>query len=227
MARQLRSQGEEVGPVLLFDSFVANNPNVRDLEICLQSSLRHRVAFHWSRASRLGLTKGLGYVFYRIRNNIMSEIIHVIRRTAQMSRAVLSKLKEKTKRITTTEAKVSLEVKQCRVMEKFIGKTFWLLSRYRPGVYEGRIILFKAAQADYDAELFWTGLAQGGMIVHKLPGVHMEMMEEPEVINTSLLVRECLDHGKVSTKGRLRGRNFCLSTDKSAQRLLKHAQSQS
>ena len=38
--------------------------------------------------------------------------------------------------------------------------------------------------------MLWSGLAQGGMVVHEMPGDHLDMMEEPGVITTAALVEE-------------------------------------
>ncbi len=48
------------------------------------------------------------------------------------------------------------------------------------------------------SELSWTGLAQGGMVVHQIPGAHLEILEEPRVITTAALVREYLERAESS-----------------------------
>ena len=59
--------------------------------------------------------------------------------------------------------------------------------RYRPGPFEGRILLFRAEQqppADLfepDPELGWSGLATAGITIHDVPGYHGLHIREPRV----------------------------------------------
>ena len=67
-----------------------------------------------------------------------------------------------------------------------------LLARYRPGNFDGRLVLFRAAN-DYDPRPMWAGRIDGGVQTHDMPGGHLDMLEEPIVSTTAALLREHLE----------------------------------
>jgi aspartate racemase len=199
MARQLQSRGEDVvGPVLLFDSFVMNNP--RDVDWFPPWSTNHldylkrRFALHLDRAVQLGLVGAVRYLSEKFWRLARSEITWAIRAVSDglrtLSSKALGKLGSSASRAQETAA--PHEAYQRSLTEEGILKSATrLLWRYIPGQYGGSIALFKCAGV-YDAEPSWTGLARGGMSVHKMPGTHLDMMEEPAVIETAAIVSEYL-----------------------------------
>ena len=55
------------------------------------------------------------------------------------------------------------------------------LGRYDPGPYPGRIELFRASDSvARKPDPGWTGLAQGGLAVHEIPGDHFSIVRSPE-----------------------------------------------
>jgi thioesterase domain-containing protein len=206
MAQQLRSQGETVhGPVLLFDAFVRNNPHVRKEEevTILQragilppdthwAALRRRIGHQLHHATRLELVKAAWYVLGQILRNAPSEARLAVRAVKRKLRACIAKLADNTgPTAIDPNSEDALELLQRRYMEEFMLASDRLLAEYVPRVYQGSIVLLKAMDST-DPERLWTGLANGGMVVHELRGVHLDMMEEPAVGTTAGLIGEIL-----------------------------------
>jgi len=62
-----------------------------------------------------------------------------------------------------------------------------LIARYRPGDYDGRATLFRAA-TDEDPVPLWNGLVRGGLDAHDTPGGHLEMLDEPTVATVAEII---------------------------------------
>jgi thioesterase domain-containing protein len=198
MARQLRARGEEVGPVLLFDSFVRNNPHSRYFEGLAPNEairpLRYRIATHLRRASRLGPGRAALYVLSKAFGNLPSEIAISAGAMHGKVRAAASDVAfELKRRVAKLRGRpLPIEVMQRRLLDGFLDKSRRLQFTYSPGDFDGSIVLFRAADSE-DPEPLWRGLARGGMTVHTVPGSHMAIMEEPHVATTAALVREYLE----------------------------------
>jgi thioesterase domain-containing protein len=191
MARQLRSQGETVqGPVLLFDAFVRNNPRVRrEEEVAILQrvgilppdthwvAFRRRIVHQLDQVTQLGLMKAAWIAFKAVTRKLRGRIAKLADKTGPGAAAPTSE--------------DALELLQRRYMEEFLQASDRLLGKYVPGVYQGSVVLFKAMNSA-DPERLWTGLAHDGMVVHELPGVHLDMMEEPAVGKTAALIGEIL-----------------------------------
>jgi aspartate racemase len=193
MARQLCALGEEAGPVLLFDAFVLNNPYGPPVKLDHrgheEASFWQRIAIHLNHAARLEPAQATRYLSRKTIGVARSQIAGLgstIRGHLRAAAAELDWIGSKARGIPP-------EALQRHAMEDFLESSLHLLCRYTPDVYEGRIVLFKAADMEPDAEPFWTGLAQGGMPVHRMPGGHLDMLEEPAVTDTAALVRQYLD----------------------------------
>jgi amino acid adenylation domain-containing protein len=81
---------------------------------------------------------------------------------------------------------------------------------YLPGLYDGRLILFRASEqpaGNDDLRLGWGGLATGGEELHEVPGDHFTILTEPSVEIlakqlTASLERETPDAGgKLNAQG--------------------------
>jgi acyl transferase domain-containing protein/thioesterase domain-containing protein len=202
MAQQLRSHGEGIaGPVLLFDAFVMNNPCIpeeevtalRDAGILPSGTLCERINKHLAHASQIGVVKGVQHISGKIVHKASWEMARANRRVTRRLQAFSSQLMGKfgPKALLPDGTPDGAELIQRRIMAEFLKTSSRLLSKYVPSVYEGSIALFKASES-IDPERLWAGLARGGLAVHQMPGVHLDMMEEPAVIATAALVREYL-----------------------------------
>lgn len=205
MARQLRSHGDKVfGPVLLFDSFMHNNPRIRREEevAILQrvgvlaadtywTALRRRIKNQLTGASQLGLMKAAWIISGNILRNAPSKTAVVIRKATRKLRAFPARLAGKFGRkdaaIPGTQDAVELMIR--RLVDEFWPASGRLQAKYVPTVYQGSLVLFKAREFA-DPEPLWTGLAQGGMVVHEMSGSHLGMLNEPAVTTTAALVNE-------------------------------------
>lgn len=68
---------------------------------------------------------------------------------------------------------------------------------YQPGPYPGRIIVLRARTQPLlrprdDASLGWARLAQGGVVVRRIPGNHLTLMRAPHVATLGAVLRDCL-----------------------------------
>jgi amino acid adenylation domain-containing protein len=198
MARQLRAQGESVGPVLLFDSYIHNNPYRRQDAVSPFESetapLRRRLHSHLDRVARLGLRGGIAYGLSKLWHSGPGEVRSQIGALRRGLRSGAARLADQTAWAASClrGTPAPLELIQRRMMGGFLEVTRRLLLGYTPEVGEGRLVLFVAAEGD-DPEPLWQGLAQDGLIVHRLPGVHLEMMEEPVVVQVAALIERYLE----------------------------------
>ena len=196
IAQRLQLQGEKVKPLLLFDSYIANNPRIRDIAVNPFGSLRYRIGCHLSKASKLGPGKAVMYMSRKIMRNIPLKIGNTLLATKRLLRTGGSKIPSKSGWLPWQKDCVPIEEKHRRMMECYLEVPKRLLPRYKPSTYEDSVILFYSEQQSYDAELLWTGLAKGGLILHKMSCNHLGMVGEPEVLNTAALVREYLEQAE-------------------------------
>jgi thioesterase domain-containing protein len=84
------------------------------------------------------------------------------------------------------------------------------LAAYRPGVYPGRILLFRAATqplfCSHDPIMGWGALAADGVEVREVPGNHLEMMRDPQVRILARELQACLDRDGDGLKPLAQGR---------------------
>jgi thioesterase domain-containing protein len=195
MARQLRAQGEEIaGPLLLFDSFVRDPEGGDSFDLGGAGYAVNRAILHLQRSSRLGRIQAVRYVLCKAFGNLrtvaalLPAMFQRVSRKLQLSDAVIT-----SNRLIGTWLgnPALLEEAEMKTMTRFLDATFGLLMRYRPVAFEGKIALFKAASG-LSPEPGWVGLAREGIVVHEMQGVHLDMMEEPAVIETAALVARYL-----------------------------------
>ncbi|MEO5922625.1 MAG: amino acid adenylation domain-containing protein [Bryobacteraceae bacterium] len=194
MARQLRAKGETISsPILLFDSFPElpgqNLPTASILAAALSRTLAQVDATHdrettptIQHVARLATSNPS--VGWRLTSNTIREVVGRLRTTP-----VARNLYWQVQRFRVRHA--SLETKQLKTMEHFLENTLRLLRRYSPVPYPGSAILFKAAVGD-DPEPLWRPLFTDGVQTHTMPGKHLDMMEEPAVIEMATAVRQHL-----------------------------------
>jgi thioesterase domain-containing protein/acyl carrier protein len=201
MARQLvRDHGDEiVGPVLLFDSQIFQNryaereyhvPRVESQE------LEHRLSYHRKKLSEQRFSEQFEYLI-RIAWNNRSDIWKVI---PAVTRIAAKSIVDCSRRLRIHRA---FKIERCQANEERsealqqrfaagLDAAERLLSCYVPDPYQGSLALFKDSTVGADIEKMWAGLGLGRFTVHQMPGVHLDMMEEPAVINTAALVNEHL-----------------------------------
>ena len=196
MARQLQAHGEAIaGPLLLFDSFVRDSEAVDAFDLQGAGYAVNRALLHLQRSSRLGPIEAVGFVLRKTRKNLgttaalLPALLMRAWRKLKLSDAVITSNRS----IATWFNKPALlEKAQLLTMERIMDATLRLLVTYLPVEFDGKIVLFKAANGPRP-ETGWAGLAREGIVVHEMLGVHLDMMEEPAVIETAALVTRYLD----------------------------------
>jgi thioesterase domain-containing protein len=68
----------------------------------------------------------------------------------------------------------------------------YILQKYRPQLYPGRITLFRSEDAEADP-LSWTPFSAAPVEVHTIPGDHILMLVEPYVQSLAAQLQQCLD----------------------------------
>ncbi len=78
---------------------------------------------------------------------------------------------------------------------------FQALSRYNPGVYRGKVVLFRTRSQSASKTLFgaldpaygWSQLARDGVEVRTIPGAHRNIHQMPHVSSLAMELANCLD----------------------------------
>ncbi len=202
MAQQLQSQGEKMaGPVLLFDTFIMNNPQIsREEESAIfqkagierPETLGDIIARHLRRTAQFGLINGMRYAFGKIWRHAPWFMAATTKQMILSLRSFFSKLNCKLRWKTKKSggASSTIELTTQIIGEEFANTSARLCWRYKPRTFEGSVVLFRSSEND--PEPLWAGLAREKMVVHLMPGDHLDMMEEPAVTITASLVRETL-----------------------------------
>lgn len=194
MARQLRAQGEKIDSLFLFSPHVRNNPHAdRDGALANPANRRwrHRIGTHLVRLSQLETGAAVKYVIRKI----VGHLSHPWRRRQTCRRLLRLKVDEIRRGIdwrwcVLWRRAISAEL----INDRFMKASHALVSQYRPGDFDGRAILFRAA-TDEDPVPLWTGLALDGLEVHDTPGGHLDMLDEPTVGSVADLIRPHLESG--------------------------------
>jgi thioesterase domain-containing protein len=59
--------------------------------------------------------------------------------------------------------------------------------------YAGKVTLFQSIQASQGEHYGWDLLARGGVEIHRIPGTHLSMLEEPNVAGLAKVLKACID----------------------------------
>lgn len=191
MARQLRSSGEQVGAVFLFSAFLWNTAADDGAGVVWVKSgaapLQRRIASQLAHASELPAGAAIRFVSEKVLTNVASEaaagIRHLRRGIGGIATDIADEITRTHERTRGRQVPPALTFR-CAANLRTGNR---LLARYVPRPHDGPIVLFRAA-ADDDPSRGWSRVAQGGMVVHDMPGGHLDMMEEPVVATTANLV---------------------------------------
>ena len=196
MARQLRLQGEEIaGPVLLFDAFILDTEGGSGLEVMGSGYAVNRAMQHFEKAAGLGRAQQARYLAGKFVRNIptgfalLGGVFRSLWHKVQKSDLSIDLMRTIAMRLKSTSM---LEKVQQYVGERILDASIAMLLRYRPPVFTGPLVLLKAEKGD-DPEPAWRRLAGGGLDVHSMSGVHLDMMEEPAVARTAAIVSAQLE----------------------------------
>jgi aspartate racemase len=180
MAQQLRSQGEKVGLLALFDTEAPG---------ALKELPRtERVSRHLKNLVQKGPTYALEKVGRRI-DSSQKELVSII---SKKYGKVDQGSKPSLQRYFTEVA--TLDIRQ-QIREQ-------AASNYVPHPYPGKVVLFRAMdrsgfEAYSDSQWGWGSLAAGGLEVHHVPGDHIGILKEPHVRVLATNLRACLERAQV------------------------------
>ncbi len=181
MARQLHAQGEKVGSLFLLSAFIENGPHAASVPSG-NHSLRHRLRRHLIQLSSMETGAAVKYIAGKVsgachdaRRSLWLTIERLCGDVAWRWRAVWQR-----------------PIPPKLIYDRYLRASRSLIRRYRPGVYDGRAILFRG-MTDRNPVPGWKGLALGGLEVHNMPGGHIEMTFEPTVEALASLIRAHLE----------------------------------
>ncbi len=195
MAQQLLARGEPVGaPILLFDSYVGKlEEDWGDYASRTLSSVAERFG-----ADRIASLPDLLRV---LSTSVIRQPVEVLKLVPLAARSLFrrgrdllrdSRLLRRLRESQPANEPQSAEQAQLETMRVFLEKALQLISQYEPRPYPGSVALLKAA-VGVDPAPLWIPWVTKGLETHVRPGEHLDMMEEPYVQDTALLVRQILE----------------------------------
>ncbi|HEU4432688.1 MAG TPA: thioesterase domain-containing protein, partial [Pyrinomonadaceae bacterium] len=194
MARQLHAQGQKVGLVALFDTYAPGF---------------HRLSFN-AGTLRYQLFRFVQRVHLHLGNLLLLESRGKVKYTREKAVMVGDRMKwtirkaveSRLKKVAHTWARSNGNSESAE-NQKRIDTAIKALREYVPGVYPGRVTLFRASKqpAGYntDRDLGWEKLAAGGVEVHEIPGYHGSIVMEPRVRILAERLQACLFQSQEST----------------------------
>ena len=178
MAQQLLAAGENVGALLLMDSYCPGTPQHLPTRT-LDYGVVEQLDWYLGDLMLLSAREKVKFVMTRMKN-VMTRVGHGARSLA--GRAVPS--------FAPTEAEVE------RVMAHVKSANSQAWQHYKPKRYPRKIVLFWCSEVPTrcyrDRRLAWSEVADGGLEVHAIPGNHMTMVEPPHVETMAQTLRDCL-----------------------------------
>jgi thioesterase domain-containing protein/acyl carrier protein len=178
IAQQLRTQGQEVALLVLFD---AVNPGRLDkLSIIRAMFVKadefcRKIYFHLHSMTRLEFRDLPAYFLERLKN-----VWHTLTRRTWLSRA---------------------SMKFLRPVFRDLPNMHFVARRYRPKPYNGRVILFRrslrAISKYLDAKLGWGSVITGEFDVVEIQGGHGDMFDKPQVQCVAAKLAACLGERRI------------------------------
>jgi len=175
MAQQLVTQYQKVALLVLFDT-VCPTLSVKSLDF-------NSLQIHLRNLSQLEMKEKLAY--------IMMKVKHKIQHYLKWIKPFFQKLAEK------FYLKFKLPMPYALHYSLIVEANKKLASDYALQVYPGKVTLFRASDqaVTYDqfSDLGWSALPVEGLEIHKVPGNHLDMFQEPHVQMLAEKLRACID----------------------------------
>jgi thioesterase domain-containing protein/acyl carrier protein len=178
MAQQLHAAGERVELLALIDTYHRGHERYEAAALGAQSAL-YRLAWKIDlRVARLLLGAGgrdpAGWVISEARRILTRQV-----------RGVTDRMRGRVPADPLTPA-----------VRRVLDANVRAIRGYEPERYPGRAVLFmtlgEPVRAFHDHRLVWSGLAQGGLELHTIPGNHDTVLDEPDVIVLAEKLRACI-----------------------------------
>jgi amino acid adenylation domain-containing protein len=166
IARKLRAMGHRVAMLGMIDCIAPN--------ALAQRPLLERVRMHLAQWRRAGGGARLRYVIDRLRHRLASGKGH---------------------EPLVPEEESGLSAENLRHVQAHMEQA---AEQYKPEPYSGRIVLFRAVQPDWiqftvmDECMGWEPYVRGGMEVHAVPGLHLDVLKDPNVDKMASVLEQCL-----------------------------------
>jgi amino acid adenylation domain-containing protein len=186
MARQLKSQGEEVSLLALMN---CSPPNT-------EYGTPQRHSLRWQFKFLANLTYWFGcFLFswtWRERSEFVRWKMKLIRKKAFGT--VAPSMKEQ---LTMTDVDEMVNLADYSEKQRLVWQTHVrALTRYQPKPYAGKVTLFRtrghALMCSFDENYGWGELAQSGVTMKIMPGGHGNILDEPHVRAVANALQNCL-----------------------------------
>jgi thioesterase domain-containing protein len=184
MARQLRSQGQEIGLLALLDTYPSGYAKLFRNEATIGAAARRaakRTRAHVANLRTLSVKEGAAYLINK-------------------ARFAPRKLKSQVwRRVHSAYEKLGRPLPQTfRDVKEFNSLA---VREYTPQVYDGPVTLFWASadlRTSIDLVEGWRSLAGEGIEVHEIPGSHLDIVKEPHVQRLAEKLSACLERAQRS-----------------------------
>jgi len=178
MAQRLQADGESVGPLLVFDAWLANTGGW----------LVGRSQRHWRNLKELKGWQRILYVGQRGVKGVHWRLTHFYRRVRPHAVRAWSKARGK---------KVPQEI----IDKLFLQSSMSMAASYRPRPFAGRVLLFRSDDYsqvlddiyEHSQTLGWGGLSGCEVEVVSMPGNHLDALTGSTVVEVARIIRERLD----------------------------------
>lgn len=184
MAQQLRSQGQEVELLALFDTWGPGYPKLLPGVSGFQTKLdelKQRVRNHKDKLAASDSKEKTAYIlsgFSRLKRKYYRKINNNFKQTVRKFYSFIKRP------IPKNYIQVKDQIRKA-----------WL--NYVLKSYAGRITLFRAAiqplGAEPDSTLGWKSLAKGGLDIYEIPGAHVSIIAEPHVQILAKQLTQCIE----------------------------------
>lgn len=178
IARQLHAQGQKIAVLAIFDTPAPGYHHVHASESddSKLSQLLGRSFFHVGKLLKLSIKEQLTYLWERIWWHLTEGKLNFFYK--MYLRYITRSLQE------------------LRLLE-ILAANHQARDGYIPQSYPGQLTLFQATERpagfDNEPELGWGQLVTGGVECYPIPGVHTDMMEEPQVKLVAEKLQYCMD----------------------------------
>ena len=158
MAHQLSAAGEIVAPIGMLDARALHYEQAFKREFSAQSLVSRRLSRYHGNTTSLSWRKRLSYTAEKI-------CTRVVRVSAGIAHSL-----------------------RLRTLPSFLKSAYDInyiaINRYKLRPYDGKLILFRAAEQDYDngpRDLGWGEIFTQGVEIHDIPGDHERIFLEPSI----------------------------------------------
>ncbi|MEZ4593225.1 MAG: amino acid adenylation domain-containing protein [Chloroflexota bacterium] len=193
MAQQLRQAGETVAMVAIIDAvnpeFENNPPQTQQPQENWLT--RQKIAFGQQKT----VSDKLAYLYKVVRRRLRSTFVEPAIRK-QQQKAHLEKMQE-IKRYEASGQPLPLDLRDYRNMMA----TDWAQKQYKPQPYDSNLVILRreGGGAGIPEDMGWGQLTTAQTEVYRIPGGHMDILQEPNVQDLARLLQKGLEANRQMT----------------------------